>query len=81
VCTATTLFPLKVQHKPFVEVRNLASSLDLRGRKLALRLPHPAQRPLYPWTFLLDEWLNVPEGETARHDDLDAIRVDQDSRM
>jgi hypothetical protein len=81
VCAAPTLFRLKVQHKAVVEVRNLASSLDLRRRELALRFPHSAQRPLYPWTFLLDEWLNVPKGETARHDDLDAVRVDQDSRM
>ena len=74
-------FRPNVQRKPFVQVRNLASSLDLRGWELALRLPHPAQSALYPWTFLLDKWLNVPEGETARHHDLDAVGVDLDSRM
>ena len=55
--------------------------LDLRARHLALRLAHPAQRPLNPWTFLLDEWLNVSQGEAARNDHLDTVRVDQDSRM
>ena len=55
--------------------------LDLRTRHLALRLAHPAQRPFNPWTFLLDEWLNVSQGEAARNDDLDTVRVDQDSRM
>jgi hypothetical protein len=70
-----------VEDQPFVEVRNLASSLDLRARELALGLPHPAQGALYPWTFLLDERLNVPEGKTARHDHLDAVGVNQDSRL
>lgn len=74
-------FDPDVQRQPFVEVRNLASSPDLRGRELALRLPHPAQGPLYPWTLLANKGLNVPEGETARHDDLDAIGVDLDSRV
>jgi hypothetical protein len=74
-------FSPNVQPESFAEVRNLASSLDLRGWKLTLRFPHSAQSPLYPWTFLLDEWLNVPEGEAARNDDLDAIRVHLDSRM
>ena len=78
--TAVLLSP-HVQRKTFAEVRNLASSLDSRVWVVALRLPHPAQCPLYPWTFLLDKWLNVPEGEAARHDDLDAVRVDLDSRM
>ena len=78
---ASACFETNVQREPFAEVRNLASSLDLRGWELALRLPHPAQCPLYPWTFLLDKWLNVSEGEAARHDDLDAVCVDQDSRM
>jgi hypothetical protein len=78
---ASACFETNGQLKPFAEVRNLASSLDSRGWELALRLPHPAQRPLYPWTFLLDKWLNVSEGEAARHDDLDAVRVNQDSRM
>ncbi len=55
--------------------------LDLRARDLALRLPHSAQRPLYPWTFLLDKWLNVSQRETPRNNDLHAVRVDQDSRM
>ena len=71
----------QVQGQPFTEVRNLASGLDSRGWKLALRFAHPAQGPLYPWTFLLDEWLNFPEGEMTRDDDLDAVRIDQDSRM
>jgi hypothetical protein len=70
-----------VQEKPLAEVRNLASRLDLRGWELGLRLPHSTQSPLYPWTFLLDKWLNVSEGKAARHDHLDAARVDQDSRM
>ena len=55
--------------------------LDLRARHLALRLAHSAQRPLYPWTFLLDKRLNVPQGKTARNDHLDTVGVDQDSRM
>jgi hypothetical protein len=55
--------------------------LDLRARHLALRFAHSAQRPLYPWTFLLDEWLNVSQGKSARNDDLDAIGVNQDSRI
>jgi hypothetical protein len=55
--------------------------LDLRARDLALGFAHSAQCPLYPWTFLLDEWLNVSEGKTARNDDLNAIGVDQDSRI
>jgi hypothetical protein len=74
-------FGPNVQPKPFAEVRNFAPSLDSRRRELALRLPHPAQGPLDPWTFLLDERLNVSEREAARHDDLDAVRVNQDSRM
>ena len=55
--------------------------LDLRARHLALRLAHPAQGPLYPWTFLLDKRLNVSQGKTARNDHLNTVRVDQDSRM
>jgi len=51
------------------------------GRKVLLRLPQAAERPLDPWTFLLDEWLNVPQGEPSRHNYLDPIGVDQDSRM
>jgi hypothetical protein len=46
-----------------------------------LGLPHPAERPFDPWTFLLDEWLNVPEGEMVWNDYLHAIGVDLDSRM
>jgi hypothetical protein len=53
----------------------------LRARHLVLRLAHSAQRPLNPWTFLLDKWLNVSQGETSRDDDLDTVRVDQDSRV
>ena len=69
------------QDQALAEVRNPASVLDLRARHLGLRLAHSAQRPLDPWTFLLDEWLNVSQGEAARDDHLDAVRVDQDSRM
>ena len=79
--TTAPRFDPNVQLKPLAEVRNLASSLDLRGWEVALRLPHPAQGALYPWTFLLDKRLNVPERETARHDHLDAVRVDLDSRI
>jgi hypothetical protein len=71
----------QVQAKALTEVGNFAAVLDLRPRHLELGLAHPAQRPLYPWTFLLHERLNVPEGEAPRDDDLDAVRVDQDSRM
>jgi hypothetical protein len=81
MCPSSAGFRPNVQRKPFAEVRNLASSLRLRGWELALRLPHSAQRPLYPWTFLLDKWLNVPEREAPRDDHLDAVRVNQDSRM
>jgi hypothetical protein len=63
------------------EVRNSASLLDLRAGHLALRLAHPAQRPLNPWTFLLDKRLNVPQGKTAWDHHLDTVRVDEDSRM
>ena len=55
--------------------------MDLRARHLALRLAHPAQRALNPWTFLLDEWLNVPEGEMVWDYYLYAIRVHLNSRM
>ena len=55
--------------------------LDLRARHLALGLPHSAQSPLYPWTFLLDKRLNVSQRKAARNDHLDTVRVDQDSRM
>jgi hypothetical protein len=79
--TAPARFRPNGQRQPFPEVRNVASSLDSRGWKLALRFAHSAQRPLYPWTFLLDEWLNFPKREVARHHDLDAVRIDQDSRM
>jgi hypothetical protein len=71
----------QVQSEALTEVRNSAPLLDLWARDLGLRLAHSAQCPLYPWTFLLDKWINVPERETARHDDLDAVCVDQDSRM
>jgi hypothetical protein len=40
-----------------------------------------AERPFDPWTFLLDEWLNFSQREPSRHNYLDAVRVDQDSRM
>jgi hypothetical protein len=53
----------------------------LRARHLALRLAHPAQRPLNPWTFLLDERLNVSQGKPARDHHLYTVRVDQDSRV
>jgi hypothetical protein len=78
--TTPPRFDPNVERKSFVQVRNLAPSLDLRGWEVTLRLPHPAQGALYPWTFLLDKRLNVPEGETERHDHLDAVRVDLDSR-
>jgi len=81
MCAASAGLGPNVQEKPVAEVRNLASRLDLRGWEVGLGFPHPAQSPLYPWTFLLDKWLNVSEGEPARHDHLDAARVDQDSRM
>ena len=55
--------------------------LDLRARHLVLRLAHSAQCPLYPWTFLLDKGLNVSQRKAPRHDDLDTVPVDQDSRM
>ena len=54
---------------------------NLRPRNLALRLAHSAQRSLYPGTFLLDKWLNVAQGKTARDDDLDTVRIDQDPRI
>jgi hypothetical protein len=48
---------------------------------MLLRLPHAPQRPLDPWTFLLDERLNVPEGEMVWKHYLHALGVDLDSRM
>jgi hypothetical protein len=46
-----------------------------------LRLPHPAQRPLDPWTLFAHKRLNVPEGEMVWNHYLHAIGVDEDSRM
>jgi hypothetical protein len=74
-------FCAHVQFKPLAQIRNLASSLGARGWELHLRLAHSTQSPLYPWTFLLDERLNISEGETTRDDHLDALGIDQDSRM
>jgi hypothetical protein len=48
---------------------------------MLLRLPHPAQRPLDPWTFLLDEWLNISQREMVWQNNLYAVGVDLDSRM
>jgi hypothetical protein len=69
------------QAQALSEVRNLAAITGSGRRKLGLRFPDSPERPLDPWTFLLDEWLNVSQGEAARHDDLDTVSADQDSRM
>jgi hypothetical protein len=67
--------------KALSEVRNFPSIADLSRGKRLLGVAQALERPLYPWTFLLDERLNIPQGEAARDDDLHTIRVDQDSRM
>jgi len=69
------------QCKSFTEVRNLPSIAHLSRREQLLRLPDPAERPLDPWTFLLDEWLNVPEGEMVWNYYLHTISIHLDSRM
>jgi hypothetical protein len=69
------------QRQPFTEVRNLPSIAHLSGREQLLRLPDPAERPLDPWTFLLDEWLNVPEGEMVWNYYLHTVGIHLDSRM
>jgi hypothetical protein len=69
------------QEQPLSEIGKLASVAQARRRKHLLRLPHPPQRPLDPWTFLLDEWLHLPEGEMVWKNNLHAVRVDVDSRM
>jgi hypothetical protein len=69
------------QRQALAQVGDLAAVTQKRGWKVFLGLPHPAERPFDPWTFLLDEWLNVPEGEMVWNDYLHAIGVDLDSRM
>jgi hypothetical protein len=69
------------QAQALPEVRDIAATPGLSGWKLGLGFPQSPERSLYPWTLLLDEWLNVSQGEAARNDDLHALRVDQDSRM
>jgi hypothetical protein len=69
------------QCQPLTQIGHLAPVTQPSRGELLLRLPHPPQRPLDPWTFLLDEWLNVPEGEMVWKHYLHAVGVDLDSRV
>jgi hypothetical protein len=69
------------QREPLAEVRNIASVAQPRGWKFGLGFPHPAERPLDPWTLFLDEGLNVSQREVARDDHLHAVRIHLVSRM
>jgi len=74
-------FRFNAERQALPQVRNLPSVTELSGRKMLLRLPHSAQRPLDPWTLFLHERLNVPEGEMVWNHYLHAVGVDEDSRM
>ena len=74
-------FRFNAERQALAQIRNLAPVAEPRGREMLLRLPHPAECPLDPWTLFLHERLNVPEGEMVWNHYLHTIGIDQDSRM